>query len=60
MNIAKFVENLTVSGRYHFTTHEAAKALDISIVAARTAIPTPPQERSYRDTPSGVPCCGTA
>jgi len=38
MNIAKFVENLTVSGRYHFTTHEAAKALNISIVAARTAI----------------------
>jgi len=38
MNIAEFVESLTTSGRYHFTSNEAVKALNISIVAARAAI----------------------
>ncbi len=38
MNIAKFVDSFTTSGRYHFTSDEAVKALNISIVAARAAI----------------------
>jgi len=38
MNIAEFVESLAASGRYHFTSDEVVKALNISIVAARAAI----------------------
>jgi predicted transcriptional regulator of viral defense system len=38
MDLAKFIESTAAKGRYHFTTDEASKALNVSRVAARAAI----------------------
>ena len=35
---AQFIENLAASGKYHFTTGEAASTLDTSVPAARAAL----------------------
>lgn len=58
MNIAEFIESLTTSGRYHFTSNEAVKALNISIVARSCGHSTPPKERGYRDASPRVLRCG--
>ncbi len=34
----EFIDQLAISGRYHFTTEEAAEALELSEIAARAAV----------------------
>lgn len=38
MDIGRYMDALVAGGRYHFTTDEAAKALDISALAARESV----------------------
>lgn len=38
MDISAYVDGLVARGHYHFTTHEVAKALELTPVAARAAV----------------------
>ena len=38
MSLSKFILELSSSGRYHFTTEDAVKALGVSQVAARASL----------------------